>query len=363
MKKRNLIIIVAVVLIGIVALIVALRGSRTATFKQDYHVADTTTITKLFLADKNGNQVLLQRNTNAKSDTLWTVDGQYPASQPLVDLLLETLNTMRIRQKVNKNAAPNIIKDLAASNVKVEVYQQLYRIDWFGGKVRLLPHEKLTVTYFVGHETQDMLGSFMLRKGDKEPYIIHIPGFRGYITPHFIAEPIKWRSHRIVDLNVNQIKEVSLEITDSPEQSFAIHRDGEGFAMELLHPRQPVNGFDTVRVAQLLSAFTNLNFDEYVAIVPNAERDSTFSRAPRTVLRITDTENRSHELKTYIKYNNPDDIMAMPDTAMYEMFDLDRLYAVVDNKDTVLIQYFVFDNILQPASFFLGQSKTNFAKQ
>ena len=40
---------------------------------------------------------------------------------------------------------------------------------------------------------------------------------------------------------------------------------------------------------------------------------------------------------------------------MYEMFDLNRLYAIIDNKDSVLIQYFVFDNILQPASFFLGK--------
>ena len=45
------------------------------------------------------------------------------------------------------------------------------------------------------------------------------------------------------------------------------------------------------------------------------------------------------------------------------MFDLNRLYATIDDKDTVLIQYFVFDNILQPASFFLGQQKSPFAKE
>ena len=45
----------------------------------------------------------------------------------------------------------------------------------------------------------------------------------------------------------------------------------------------------------------------------------------------------------------------MPDTTMYSVFDLNRLYAILDNKDTVLIQYYVFDNILQPASFFMGE--------
>ena len=38
----------------------------------------------------------------------------------------------------------------------------------------------------------------------------------------------------------------------------------------------------------------------------------------------------------------------------YELFDVNRLYAIVNNTDTVLIQYYTFDNILQPASYFLG---------
>ena len=52
----------------------------------------------------------------------------------------------------------------------------------------------------------------------------------------------------------------------------------------------------------------------------------------------------------------------MPDTNLYQVFDMNRLYAIVDNKDTVLIQYYTFDNILLPASFFLGQQKTTIAK-
>ena len=77
---------------------------------------------------------------------------------------------------------------------------------------------------------------------------------------------------------------------------------------------------------------------------------------------MTDTKGNSRELKTYIKYTNPDDIVNMPDTTMYQVFDINRLYAVLDNKDTVLIQYYIFDNILQPASFFLGKDKSYFAR-
>ncbi len=357
MKKRNRILIIIAAAVVVAAAVTAYVLSR-PTFEQDYHIEDIASITKIFLADKENNEVTLMR----EADSTWLVNGQYAANQPLVDLLLETLNTMRIRQQVNKNAAPNAIKDIAAHGIKVEVYQNIPFINWFGGKLKLFCRERLTTTYYVGRETQDHMASFMYRKGDDAPYIIHIPGFRGFLTPRFIADPLKWRSHTIVDLDVHNIARVELEIPEQEQESFAIVRDGEGFAMEMLQSHQRVNGFDTARVAQMLSSFTWLNFDEFASIVPNTFADSCVQGQPRAILRITDTKGNHSEVKTYIKYNNPDDLKAMPDPEMYEVFDLNRLYAIVNQKDTVLIQYFVFDNILQPASYFLGADKSTFAR-
>jgi hypothetical protein len=357
MKKKNIILIAVVAVVAIVAAVVALRGSRKSTFPQDYHIADTASITRIFMADKQDNQVLLTRT----ADSTWLVDNQYEANKPMVDLLLETLNTMRIRQQVNRNAVPTVIKDLSARAIKVEVYQRLPLINWFGGRLRLFPREKLSVTYFVGRETQDMLASYMFREGDKVPYFIHIPGFRGFLTPRFVTDPLKWRSHVIVNLNVRAIERVELQIPERPEESFAIQREGEGFYLELQgHHR--ADGFDTARVAQMLSSFTHLNFDEFASIVPNSFADTCVTGTPRTILRVTDTAGTTREMRTYIKYINPDDLEAMPDPEMYETFDLDRLYAILDDKDTVLIQYYIFDNILQPASYFLGHEKQLIAR-
>mgnify|MGYP003297165412 CR=1 FL=1 len=363
-KRKNIIIIAAVVVIGLVALIIAKHGAKDATFDQDFHVEDVNSITKIYLADKQNHHVLLQRvSADSTADTLWTVDTIYPASQPMVDLLLETLHDMRIRQQVNKNAVPQAIKLLSARAVKVEVYQRKYFINWFGGKFKLFPHEKLAVPYFVGHETQDMMACHMFREGDKVPYIIHIPGFRGYLTPRFIADPLAWRSHSVVHWDVRHLQSVELDIPASPDQSFAVRRQGEGFSFELTQSHAMVNGFDTARVAQMLSSFANLNFDEFACNVPNSNMDTSFNAGPRAILRVTSTEGKTREVKTYLKYLNPDDRAAMPDSNLYEMFDINRLYAIIDSKDTVLIQYYTFDNILQPASFFLGQQGNDFAAQ
>ena len=347
MKKRNIIIIAVVAIVCIAALIVALHGSRKATFKQDYHIEDISTITRIFLADKQDGEVLLTRT----NDSTWTVDNRYPANQPMVNLFLETLNTMRIRQQVNRNAVPTVIKHLAAKGIKVEVYQKVPLINWFGGKLKLFNHEKLTCTYYVGSETKDMLGSYMFREGDKVPCVIYIPGFRGFLTPRFVTDPLKWRSHTIVDLDAKAIARIELEIPADQNESFAVVNNGAGFDFIAGGSKAPA--FDTLRVAALIASFTWLNFDEFASIVPNSS-DSSLVGTPRTILRITDTAGTTREVRTYIKYANPNDMAAVPDDKMYETFDVNRLYAIVDNTDTVLIQYHVFDNILQPARYFLG---------
>ena len=347
MKKRNIIIIAVVAIVCIAALIVALHGSRKATFKQDYHIEDISTITRIFLADKQDGEVLLTRT----NDSTWTVDNRYPANQPMVNLFLETLNTMRIRQQVNRNAVPTVIKHLAAQGIKVEVYQKVPLINWFGGKLKLFNHEKLTCTYYVGSETKDMLGSYMFREGDKVPCVIYIPGFRGFLTPRFVTDPLKWRSHTIVDLDAKAIARIELEIPADQNESFAVVNNGAGFDFIAGGSKAPA--FDTLRVAALIASFTWLNFDEFASIVPNSS-DSSLVGTPRTILRITDTAGTTREVRTYIKYANPNDMAAVPDDKMYETFDVNRLYAIVDNTDTVLIQYHVFDNILQPARYFLG---------
>ena len=183
MKKRNIIIIAAVAVVGVVALVVALRGSRKATIKQDYHIEDVASVTKIYMADKQDGEVTLTK----VNDSLWMVDGRWEANLPVVNDLLSTLHDIRMRQQVNKNAIPNVVKDLAARAIKVEVYQRVPLINWFGGRLKLFTRERKTVTYYIGRETQDMMGSYMFREGDKAPCIIHIPGFRGFITPRFVT--------------------------------------------------------------------------------------------------------------------------------------------------------------------------------
>ena len=156
MKKSIVTAIVVVTLAIVATVVVALRG-RNHTFEQNFHIeaaAYPGRVTKIFMADKENNHVLL----TYIDDSLWVVDSLHAASQKMVDLLLETMADMRIRRQVNNAAVDNIVTQLAVRSVKVEVYYKAHRIDWFGGKFRLFPYERCQ-TFYVGHDTQDMLAT------------------------------------------------------------------------------------------------------------------------------------------------------------------------------------------------------------
>ena len=176
-KKRNLIYIaVAVVMIVVVVVVVMSRDG--STIEQNYNIKDTNTITKVIIDDKDERTLTLEK----QNDSTWTVNGR-AANYKIVESLLSTLKDMRVREPIAHAARNNIIKQLAASGKKVQVYQEKYFIDW--GFVKLFKREKLTKTYYVGSETQDNMGTYMMLKGEKEPCIVYIPSFKGYLSTRF----------------------------------------------------------------------------------------------------------------------------------------------------------------------------------
>ena len=129
-KKRNLIYIaVAVVMIVVVVVVVMSRDG--STIEQNYNIKDTNTITKVIIDDKDERTLTLEK----QSDSTWTVNGR-AANYKIVESLLSTLKDMRVREPIAHAARNNIIKQLAASGKKVQVYQEKYFIDW--GFVNLL---------------------------------------------------------------------------------------------------------------------------------------------------------------------------------------------------------------------------------
>jgi len=348
MKKNRTAIILLLVLV-VITLFLLVFKNRVNTLEEkfsNFAIDDTASITKVFLADKDNLTVTLTK----KSPGRWMVNDEFNASKDAIDMLLKTIMSIEVKEPVSKAGTPEVIRILATNSVKVEIYQKVYRIDLFG-KIRLFPHEKITKTYYVGCPTQNNLGTYMLIEGSETPYITHIFGFNGFLTARFSTLVKDWRDRVIFSTKYNQIKSVSIRISDDRQNSFtAVKKSPRDFDIICLNDNKPVTAYDTLKVMELFSSFEDVRFEALVNDLDKLKKDSILASKPYIDILVEETNGKKQQVTTYLLPAPPD---AIDQEGKAVIYDRDRLYALInDNKDLAIIQFYVFDMIFKPLKYY-----------
>ena len=346
MKKNRLAIIITSILI-VIAVVLLWNNRYLTTLRgeaYDFTVRDTASVTRLFFADKSGNQVLLR-----KTDEGWKVNDKYDAQPAMIDNMLYTLDKMRIKMPVSLASHDNVITRMAGTNTKVEVYQIVPRINLFN-KIKLFPHEKLTKVFFIGDVTQDNTGTYVLKEGADKAYIVHIHGFRGFISSRFSTNQEDWRDHKILSRDISDIASLKLEFNNDPQNSFVINEKGRySYEMKRLSDGSNVD-IDTIRVLNLLTSFGDVRFEAFLSDITKERRDSIINSPYLERLSITTKDGKEDVITTY---NMRIDASAFGFTENDWDDDPDHKYAYIKNNDElVMIQEFAFGKLLKPAEYY-----------
>lgn len=348
--KKNRIAIIIVLILSVIIAILAVKYNRNSTLDSGtsvFAIADTGSVTRIFLSDKNNNSVVLKKIP----DSCWTVNDTFRASRESVIMLLTTMMGIEVREPVSKSSRNTIIKQMAAGAVKVEVYQKVYRIDFLG--IRWFPHEKLTKTYYVGSPTQDNMGTYMLMEDADEPFVTYIPGFRGFLSSRYSTLVKHWRDHTVFHLRYNDIKQIEvISRIDSLASFVSVKKSPREFSVSSLHSGQPVSGIELVKMMDLFAAFGNIRYEALLNDMDPLVRDTALNPGPTWIVTVTLTDGRSETVKMFRRRGAPGeiDISGKP-----VIWDRDRLYALINNdKDLVLIQYYVFDPLIRPLQYYLS---------
>jgi hypothetical protein len=353
-KNRNILIIIVVVLAVVVGLLSRENRSTLDNKENAFAVADTGSVTKIFLADKSDNQVLLSRKNAGE----WLVNDTFPALNENVRLLLKTIKNVTIERPVSNVAHNNVIKRLATRSVKTEIYQKVYRVDLFG-KIRLFPHEKNIRTYFVGGETPEKMGTYMLMEGAEKPYVVGLPGFRGFIAPRYTARVGDWRSHGIFKSRIHEIDHLDVVYHEKPDISFRIENiNNQSFKLYDLHNKKYVPLFDTVKVVAYLTAYQDIRFEALLNhTMEQSLIDSVKATPPVHTLKLVRHDGNVQEVNTFFM---PGAGQKDSDGNLLER-DPDRMYASInEGRDFVMIQFYVFDKLLKPIGYFTGDYEEEF---
>jgi len=322
---------------------------------RDFAVKDTAFVNKIFMADKKMNQVTLNRSDKG----VWLLSDSIEVRHDLIFALLQTIHDIDIVAPVPRAAHNNVIKQIASTGTKVEIWKKKYRINFFG-LFRLFPYTALEKTYYVGGPTQDHLGTFMIMENSSVAFINKVPYFRGFLSSRYSPRIEDWRNRKIFSYRYDEIASVQIDWVGEPEESFRVKCLGD-FRFEIQDLKGNVlHEPDSIRIYDFITAFYNVHFDEYESGFYDWQIDSVLSTSPQHHITLTDIKGNSERISTYLRENPylyhevPED--AHLDEVAMSPYDLDRLYAHINNgSDFVIIQYFIFDRILKKYSWFKNE--------
>lgn len=337
MKNNKFLIITLLVLMAIASYFFISKSSGTLKNElKDFAIEDTASIDKIFISDYTGEKVTLTRG-----DNYWVVDGAHKARQQSVEVLMTTFSRIAVKSPVAKAAMNNVIKEIATKTIKVEIYQ---------GK------DKPDKVYYIGGPTQDQMGTYMVLENDGKkssvPFIMHIPGFAGYLSTRFFANPLQWRDASIFKYNSEEIKSIEVTYHEKPEESFKIEKNLNTINLIDGQTAQPIQKFDTNKVIQYLGLFENINYEMIVLDeVKPEQQDSIRKINPFFTIKVEDVYGKSTKI---VALHMPNYKQTVDDKGNPYPYDVDRMYAILnDDVFLIYIQFYTFDKITYPKQFFL----------
>ncbi len=336
--KKNRKAIIAVILLGALSLWFILHNKK-GTIKQtlrDFAVADTASIDKIFLADKSGRAITLERKDVGK----WTVNGIHLARRDAIEMLLYTIKKIDVKEPVGKKATEFVVKKIASEAVKCEIYQK----------------GELIKAYYVGGETQDQTGTYMIlidietMESSAKPFVTYIPGFEGFLTTRYFTDAKDWRDRTVFSYVPNKIKSVKLEIPDKPELGYEVLQIAENkFQVKSLADGKAIQDLDTLAVKQYLSYYQQINYETMQLGMKQQEIDSTLKTKPINILTVANEKGETNTVKFYPRKPKKEahdvDGKLLP-------FDPERMNATLNTGEMIVVQYYIFGKLMPPMEYF-----------
>lgn len=321
-KNKTIILIIILIVLSIVTWFAIQKRQQTSTLsiaETDFTVTDTAAVDSIFIAHKDGRNNLFKRLPNGR----WSINNKYLVRKDMIKMLLETMNQMTVKRPVSRAARNNVIKTIAVKGIKVEIYSkgELQKIFWVGGN------------------TNDWLGSYFIMQGSENPYVVHIPGFNGFISGRFDVLQIEWRNRELFQSTLRTIQSLSVSYPkwemgngNIPKKGFEIIFDSAGFKIE------GIVRLDTTKLISYLNHYKNIQIEHYFGSLKEGFRDSLNQVTPLCIIRLVDIRaQNSNSITIYDKENNPD-----------------RMIGVIGKTNEIVsIQYFVFDKLTVKRSDFI----------
>lgn len=335
MKKSGLYLVVLLVLLALASVLYLKENNKhDPALERAFQVLDMESLSKIQLDDRKGNEMYLE-----KVDGTWLLNGEEEVRPAILSQLLGALANMYAEVPVPEVAQDNVLKQMLNISTKVSLYQN--------------NSSKPYKVFYVGGGTPDNVGTYMLMEingvAASRPYIVRLPGFRGYLTYRFAPAPEAWRSIALCNYLPEEIKKISINyLQEDALQSFELGRNNGQFELRASGRIFSEDEINQELALGLYSSFMNLHFEKHIDSLE--KQDSIMQANAYLKMRVETTTGETRTL----------DVFYMPlgfgstssaDTSIVFKYDMDRLYAMdVERQKLISIQYAGFTSIFLKAN-------------
>lgn len=340
--NKNIKTIVIILLAISLAVVAFLSTKNTSTNNSEtlrnFAISDTSAISKFKISDTEGNKITITREN---ADKNWEIEGSvFKAKLQNVNLILDALKRIVIRQDLNDAKVETVLKFLAVRHKKVEFFVN--------------ENDKPTKTWYIGNSTQDNQGTYMLLQvGDLKsdvPFIVYKPGMRGSLGVRFFTSFKDWRFSGIYNYRIGEISKIKVLYNDEFNESFSIKVDKESNINLLNENDSIINNFDTSQVSHYVTHYKKLHYSHIVEDLTTSQIDSITSIKPHITIEVTNKNNNIKKVniwKIFENINNEDSSVTKKINPGYAFLKIEG------GKELFRIQYYQWDNVLKPKSYFL----------
>ena len=341
MQKTLLyLVLLAVLGVGVYYFLFGNKDSGFSSKDSAFNIRDTGVIGKIFIANNQGETILLERTKD-----VWMVNKNYKAMASPMNTLLQTLARQAAAYPVPANAHNTVVKDMTGNAIKVEIYNKA------GEKMRV---------FYIGGQVHNDDGSYMLMEGAETPYVVKVQGFTGYLSPRYPVKLDDWRDRTVFDVPAANIKSVSVQYPAEPLNSFTVKQDNGKVTVDADPGVISHYKLNERRAKLFLTYFERVYSEGYTNGTYGL--DSVLRVTPkRCTIDVTTTKGELHHADIYWKplsKRSKNQLSTNPITP--DEYDIDRFYAVINNnKDTTMVQIYTFYKFFHKAYEFYEADEEN----
>lgn len=322
--------------------------TQTDTYTNSKHtmfaVEDVHQIQRIFIADRRGRKVLLER----VDDLMWTYTNKatgksYRANPGAVQTLLQTINRLRVREAVNKEAIDNAVRSLAARSTKVEIYNKE------GEAIRI---------YYVGSMVSGGTGNHIIMQDAEQPYVGYLPRFQGTIDTRYILDEASWRDKAFIRLDPQRLEFVEIAYQEPSQRasSFRVNRKGNNH-YEVFPAHEATSPFSMEQLNQANVETFIEDFDVVSAemlIQDKIQRDTVITTQPFAVITYkADYHNEPQVVRVYAVINPLAD---RGDGLPGHRQKIQRYFVDIDEDNFFLAQHLVMRSLFWDYHYFFQKT-------